>query len=313
MHLVQSYIFSVSRVKLSTLEQRILFKIVADAQVMAKDGLAAKKGRYEGDIDNVRCVVPLRDIISSKSSATGQVIEAIKSLEHRIMSYFDSAQNAWNLTPIIYNARYVVGSSQVTFYVSSTVLRAMLDFTKGFRQYDYDIVMSLSSAYAMRLYVLMAHSKDPITWSIPAIRKMFCLDDDYKQTRDLIKRVIETSKKLLDQKGCNTFEYRVNKKGRKIESLTFYPIKKEDIPEETLQSKVAVSLLISKQVYLILIHNASFTYQELSRNKKTLLEFQKLPECISILIDIINRSMTKAKPKGYIIAAMKSEILKAKL
>ena len=309
MQLIQSYIFSVARVSLSVIEQRILLHIVQSAQSYAKADLVKNMQKGQPvDIDNVRIVMQLRDVLSNKSCDTSLVVDAVKSLESRVMSYYDSVRKEWQITPLIYNCRYQVGSGQVSFYVSRSVFQAMLDFSKGFRQYDYDVAMSLSSAYAVRFYILFCRQTKPVEWSIVQLRNMFCLTDEYTQTRDFIKRVVEQSKQLLDKKGCNTFSYKVNKRGGRIVSITFYPITKES-NESTLTAKLSVSNLVSKALYVMLTSDAGFTYNELARNKTTLSKFEHVPECLSVLVDIINRSMVKERPKGYIIAAMKAEIL----
>lgn len=309
MQLIQSYIFSVARVSLSVIEQRILLQIVNSAQNYAKSGLVKDIMKKEPlDIDNVRIVMQLRDVLSNKSCDTSLVVDAIKSLESRVMSYYDTVRHEWQITPLIYNCRYQVGSGQVSFYVARSVYLAMLDFSKGFRQYDYDVAMSLTSAYAVRFYILFCRQSKPVEWSIAQLRNMFCLQEEYTQTRDFIKRVVEQSKMILDKKGCNSFTYKVNKRGGRIMSITFYPVTKE-INESTLTAKLSVSNLISKALYVMLTSDAGFTYNELARNKTTLSKFESVPECLSVLVDIINRSIAKERPKGYIIAAMKAEIL----
>ena len=314
MFLVQSYIFSVARVHLSLYEQRLLLKIVEHAQLACGGELIKKrmKALSTADFENVEIKVSVADILGSNSNHYEQVIKAARTLETRIMEYYSSERAEYFCTPIIYNCLVRKSSGIIRFFVARRVFDAILDFSRGFSRYDYEVALKCQSAYACRLYILLCAQTNRIVISMQKLREMFCLQDRYKLNADFIKRVIDPAKKQLDEMGVSSFEYDLVKENGKITSIGFKPIKRvpDSQVEASLQAKLSVSALVSHQLQLLLINDAHFTYRELAANKKLLHDFSLLPESLSIALDIINRAINKNKRKGWIINAMKYEVSK---
>lgn len=81
MEVVQSFIYSVSRVKLGLYEQRILLKVIEHAQIVLKGKLIKNMlFRMEHDLENIRIEIPVRYILSDGSKHYEDIREAALSL-----------------------------------------------------------------------------------------------------------------------------------------------------------------------------------------------------------------------------------------
>lgn len=309
MELIQSFIYTIQRSKLTLYEQRIMLKIVEHAQTRIK-GLIIKDNLYkwQHEFDNVEMIIPIKDILSDGSQHYAQVRDAARSLSRREFEFQNSETGDWFSTPVVYNIKHSSRSGLIRFYVSRTLFDVILDFTKGFRQYSLETALSLGSPYASRLYALMCGQSSPLRLEIAELKKMFGVEDKYAQTADFIKKIIVPSQKCLDDRGCTSFTFSRVKNGQKVVALLFFPVKRDEQTPEQRAAKIATTIYLPKVIQLELIQVAGFTVRELSAHKVLLDEFSKLPESMSILADIINRMVSRNKSKGYVIAAMRSEL-----
>lgn len=309
MEIIQSFIYSVARVKLSLYEQRILVKIIEHAQVVLKGKLIKNcLFRMEHDLDNVKIEIPVKYILSDGSKHYDAVKNAAKALQGRTFEYYDTAAKAWYTSPIIYNVAYVQGSGLISFYVSKMLFDVALDFSKGFCKYDLETAINLPTPYACRMYALTNSLSRPINYPITDLKKMFGVEDKYAQTRDFIIKVIAPAKKALDAAGCNTFTYSKVKDGNKVIALCIAPVRVQAQSEKELAAKVSLSRLVSNEITVVMISYMGFTVKELSAHKVLLHEFCQMPYAQDVIYNIERRFRKKKKSKGYVIAAIRDEV-----
>ena len=315
MQLVQSYIFSVCRSSLSLYEQRIVLRIVEFAQTMLADvTMRDVVGRQLAVDDNVKVSLTLRDIMceDDKAKHYDYVREAFSSLLSRRVEFWDTDKKMWYGSSVIYNCTIIKASGRATFYVSRVFLCALLDFTKGYCQYDLQVALSLKSPYSVRLFMLLCNQSHPVEFSIDQLKRMLCQDPDaYQQSADFIKRVVEPSRKELDAKGCNSFTItKISGAYNKTVALMFHPVKRAKT--DTLRAQVSTARIIDRHLWIILSSQANFSYRELSAHKKLWEVFQRVPDCLSITLDIVARARAAGKKKGWIIQAIRAETEKFK-
>lgn len=309
MEIVQSFIYSVSRVELSLYEQRILLKVVEFAQQQIKGRLIKNcMFRLEYTFDNFRIEIPVRYILTDGSKHYEDVREAAIKLMGRRFEFWDTNSGAWYSSPLIFNVAYVEGSGLLSLYVSKMLLDVILDFTKGFCKYDLETALSLSSPYAVRMYALVASQTRPIVYTIGQLKKMFGVEDKYKQTRDFLIKVIDAAKKVLDNAQCNSFTYSKIKNGKKVESICIAPLKRRQITAEELAAKVSLKRLVDNEILIVMITYMGFTTKEISAHKVLLNDFCKLPYCMDTIYNIERRFRKGKKTKGYVIAAIRDEV-----
>ena len=315
MQLVQSYIFSVCRSSLSLYEQRIVLRIVEFAQTMLADvTMRDVVGSQMAVDDNVKVTLSLRDIMcdDDKAKHYEYVREAFSSLLSRRVEFWDTDKKVWYGSSVIYNCSIVKASGKASFYVSRVFLCALLDFTKGYCQYDLEVALSLKSPYSVRLFMLLCNQQHPIEFSIDQLKRMLCQDTDaYQQSADFIKRVVEPSRKELDAKGCNSFTItKISGAYNKTVALVFHPVKRTKA--DNLRAQVSTARIIDRHLWIILSSQAGFSYRELSAHKKLWESFQQVPDCLSICLDIVARARSAGKKKGWIIQAIRAETEKFK-
>lgn len=309
MEIVQSFIYSVARVKLGLYEQRILLKVIEHAQVVLKGKLIKNMlFRMEHDLDNVKIDLPVRYIMQDGSKHYELIKDAASNLMQRRFEFYDTQAKAWYSSPLIYNVAYVQGSGLLSFYVSKMLFDVALDFTKGFCKYDLETALNLSNPHAVRLYALLSNQTKPLIYPIDDLKKMFGVADKYKQTRDFILKTIVPAQKCLDNAQCNSFTFERIFKGNKVIQLKFIPRRVRKETAEELAAKVNMKRLVDKEILIVMISYMNFTTKELSAHKILLNEYCKLPFAQENIYSIERRYRKNKKSKGYVIAAIRSEV-----
>lgn len=309
MEIIQSFIYSFARVKLSLYEQRIMLKIVEQAQIYIK-GMWLKENMYRVPHvgSNIEISIVVKDILSEGSKHYEDVKQAVQTLENRQFEYYDSEDKTWHLTPIIYNARIRVGTGVVKFYVADIIYDCILDFTKGFSKYNLEKALQLDSPYAVRLYALLCAQNRPQTYRIEDLKKMFGVESKYNQTADFIKKIIRPAQAKLDAMGMNSFNFEKLTVGRQIVALTFTPVKREDQAAAQVLAKLPLSAVVLKELKIVLLQKFGFSSRELSAHKELLDHFGRIPQWYQKLMDIEHRMHKGDKSKGWVIQAIRGEV-----
>lgn len=314
MDIVQSFLFSIGRCNLTIYEQRILCMIVKSARGRtARKLIKSEMYAWNIDEDNLAISVAMRDILSEGDQHYERVMDAFQRLMTRRFSVIDSSNGSWFSTPIVYNVTHDARSGVVHFYVAAKLMGAILDFSKGYRQYSIDTALALPSPVAVRLYILMCGCSSPLIFSVDNLKSMFGVDDKYKQTADFIKKVIEPARKILDDENVTSFHFERIKTGTKVTALKFYPIRRDVKSDNQLAAKISTSIYLNKDLQLYLMRVAGFSLRELSAHKVLLAEFAKINEAMAIIADICNRAAKRGRSKGWIISAIRSELDSFKL
>lgn len=307
MELIQSFLLSVTRVRLSLYEQRILTKIVEHGQSVIK-GLSVQQYKYiTNPFDNEKITIPIRYILTDGSKDYKKVIDACKALMSRKFEFYNPTTKTYYADTCIHNVMHITGSGKVNFQVSRVLFDVMLNFSLGYKKYDLEEALNLPTPYAVRMYVLLNNQTKPITWEVEKLKEMFGVADKYKQTRDFIKKVIEPARQALANNNTNGFTYSRVFQGNKVTHLRFFPVK-VDKEEEILHPEMSREQLISKKaIQLIMSQDMGFTWKEISAHKALVEKFSQLVCAVDTFTSIYERAKRKQMNKGYIINAMKSE------
>lgn len=308
MEIVQSFLLSVTRVRLSLYEQRILTKIVEHGQSAIK-GLSPMQYKHvENPFGNETIEIPIRYILADKSKDYAKVISACKALMRRQFEFYDPQTKTYYADTVIHNVLHVSGTGKVSFMVSKVLYKVMLDFSLGYKAYDLEKALNLPTPYAVRMYVLLNNQKTPLTWDVDKLKGMFGVEDKYKQTRDFIKKVIEPARVALVNNSCNGFTYSRVTEGKKVVALRFFPYKVKDEEAVKYEDLGKSNLINYRAIQTMLREDMGFTAKEMHANRPTLMRFCQLVNCADILYSIEQRAKRKRMDKGYVIAAIKSEL-----
>ena len=310
---VQSYIFTTAIYDFNVYEKRVLYNLVKLAQSQI-EGVKLSDSLYKIDHAYKEFVVvelPMSDFLTDEDDKNhSRVKAALKSLHQKTFTYSDDG--VWECFSIIANPRIRLRSSKVSFIVDARVWDVLLDFSRGFSRYDLRVAFTLESSYAMRMYELLAGQKDPIIYSIDALRKEFKLEGKYALTKDFIKRVIESAKNELDSKSPITFTYTPLKEGKKFTRILFYPKRqidkeaKDSLFKETVR-KYGIGASISAEETRILTE-IGFSRSGIRNNLELFLKCKKELDFIYELALLKGRAREKSNPCGWCIKALKGKL-----
>ena len=310
---VQSYIATTAMYDFNVYEKRVMYNLVKLAQSQI-EGVTISDNLHKicHDLKGyVHITLPLSDFLADEDDKNHRRIkEALKSLHRKTFEYLDN--DVWECISIIALPKIALHSRQVSFIVDSRVWDVLLDFSRGFSRYDIEVAFRLESCYSMRFYELMACQKEPLTYSIDALRRIFKLEDKYAYTKDFIRRVVEASKLELDQKSPVSFTYSPIKEGKKITQLIFFPVKlslveTEDDEHRRIIRKYGSSAVLTADERRFL-EEIGFTESGINNNITLFMECQKNLDFIYELALIKGKSRTKKNPCGWAIRTLNGKL-----
>lgn len=139
----------------------------------------------------------------------------------------------------------------ITFKLSESLEPYLLGLQELFTLYEYDVVISLPTSNAIRLYELLAsyqnikfqktidHSftnikleKNEILFTIEWLREYFNCKDKYPNTGDFIKRIIAPSVEAIEKNTIMRMEYRTIREKKSIKAIVFSIKSWMDNPED---------------------------------------------------------------------------------
>lgn len=312
-NVVQSYIFTTAKYDFSTYEKRIIYRLIEFAQdeikgIMIRDNLH----KIEPTLFGREITMPISDILKDESDKNYTIAKkSFGALSEKFIIYEDD--DIWQKTPIITNPKIKKNEGISKFYVFDEIWKSLLDFTKGYRKYELVTAMQFKSVYSMRIYELISGQKRPLEFSIEHLREMFCIKDKYSNANDFKRWVLDVAKKELDENSPYSFNYKEVKEGRKVVGFKFFPTfnpdnKDANLYETELRSKVSASAQISREAYDYFRFSFEFKTDEISKNKKTIIEGEKkIPDFIGFLSSLVGPSKTANNRIGYVINAIKKK------
>lgn len=314
MKIVQSYLSTIVRHDFSLVEMRILFHIVRRCRILTYgqrlDNLV--KNQIDTSHLNLDFTLKIKDLMGKSHNYTA-IYRALAHLQDSTkIEWYCKESKTWNRSYWVNNISYSPNKGILQFSSPRWLVDYICDCRKfGYREYDFELAMSLSNPNAARLYLLTCSITKPWTVAIPGIKEILGIKG-YNNFSSFERRVLVPAMKELEKRNMNGFTYKVNREnGSKYshpDSIVFIPIKREKSITDT-QSRVDAQRNISRELSFYLLQNCGFTDNEILANSATLKSFSRLDNWQNKLIDIVDRSRRKNKNKGYIINAMKSEIL----
>lgn len=260
--------------------------------------------------------IPCNRILKSEEDKNhSRVKNALLSLTKKVIEYEDN--KVWMALNIVAFPKITKYENTFSFTIHPLIWDCILNFSKGYRKIELKIVKDFISEYSMRFYELMSGQNTPITFTIDQIKSMFKLENKYKDTNRFISKVIDVAQKELDEKSPYSFDYKINKQGRKFHSITFYPkqIGKNQDPEiffNRAKNLLPASSFLSKEEINYLMTVYAFSESEIQQHIETFTEAKKRLDLLDKL-SYIKRYATNARnPKGYVINALRQDISELK-
>lgn len=319
MYQAQSYYSTLLRGDFSVYEMRILMKIVQRTRLVTH----AKGQKYTDIIKrpfsadglNLNFSVPVVEIVGKKSHNTAPLKAAIRHISKDWhVEYYDKEKREWHETSVIYNVAIEERTGILRFSCAKWLVDYICDFQLGgYREYDFELAMSLSNPNAARMYLLTCSQNKPIPYSIDFLKKTLGVSGKYSRVSEFIRRVIKPAAEQLEKREMNGFTYKPvhrfkDKPKSEIIGLEIIPVKREKRSVNITKQVEDLNINVPTIITAYLVQSFQFTYIELIRNKATLQAFSVLADWQEKFFNICERTRRYRKNHGYIIQAMKNEI-----
>ena len=312
---IQSYILTAARYDFDVYEKRILYGLVDLCQNQLTGQKIDKNFSINADLWGNRDIkLPISYFLKGEEDHNhARVKNALRRLNDKVIEYED--EFIWKIIRLIEMPVIIKRDEFVEFKIHSEIYETILNFSKGFRKFELATAMEFNTIYAMRFYELFSGNKSPITYTIDHLKIMFKVEGRYKQVNDFIKRVIEPAKKELDEKSPYSFEYNLEKEGRKITKIKFYPVfnpanRDSEVEKKQLQKQTSPSWSLDKMTIDYLKQNYGFDSKEINNNIELLTLAEQKIDLMLFLSSMKTKCESKSKPKGYLINAIKKELNK---
>jgi len=307
--------------RLGLVENRIKYRIIERLQEMF-DGIP-----LDGSIPVDEChyhetvvTIPISELIPEKSCNYAIVREASRKLFSHVFSYEDGNYEWIDFVMLSRVGKRRKGEGTIELTVTSDFIRC-LAMQGGWQTfYDVDIMCSLSSTYAMRLYELVSRrsgTQHPLSIRVDEMKRMFDLEDKYADLHNFDVKVMDMAKRELDSKSPYTFTYRREKDLKGFWCYRIFPIyqpkyNRFDTERRSLNRRVGLMFCLPDDIRNQLRDpdGFGFTDREIHNNLDTFMEFMKIKGINQrkILSLLQENSQRKDNPKGWMIGALKSMI-----
>lgn len=311
--IIQSYILTTAKYDFSAYEKRILYRLIEINQHLLEGQKLNSKIRIDENLYGDKTyTLPISLFLKDeKDDNYREVKKALERLKKKEITYEDD--EIWASLSIIANPKIKKYSDTVTFVVDGMINNAFLNFSKGYKKYELKTAMKFESVYSMRLYEIISGQKQPITYTIEALKSMFGISDKYKNVNDFKKRIIDTAKKELDKCSPYTFDYKFNKQGRAFYSVTLCPkfqpqFRDEELEKHNLQKQVSLSWDLPRNVVDYLKHNFEFTTDGIKNNIDLFKKAHSEIDLIQFLASIKGKVRESNNPQGYVIGSLRKQM-----
>lgn len=328
---VVSFVYAWARQQaMSIHEQRLIIRIMEYASARL-DGIRLDQHLHKLDIGlwDVQLTMPISDIIIQSDMKFEDMKEALTKLADRSFQYEDDDE--WWMCHFIESPKLKKKTGLITFRVCNDLWKVFTDISKGFRKFELNKALALTTGYAFQLYLMVSGQQKPFYLDLESFRKWVGLKDTVYRKADgkskvdkIVEKIINPSKEQLDKSCPWTFKYevvRLNPKNSRStpKGFMFYPkeqskFRDPELEKNSLISKLDISSVVNKQIKDYMIYQMGFTQEQLHANKDTLDKaMHVVPDFVGFLGELQGRRRPKdgsIKGKGWIINAIKSEIEK---
>lgn len=301
-----------SRQEFSEIEKKIVVSVINQLGNVAKT--------WNGH--NIHFVIPFTELTDTNHVKVKKAAESIITKRITLVDKVSSSSDDTYYHLIVpfteVLLRKINGKDFLEVVMNSSVVPFFIELGKHFTKYSIDIMLSLGSIYAQRMYeIIMLHvgrKQRKFNYSVDKLKFMFNCPESY--TFNEIRRwALDTSQKELKEKAGIIFTYQASKKaGKRIVELLF-EVKSElelaldAISTESETFKQATPME-QKDYIMRLLNNYSFTRQqqtEIMSNPEKWSVFLKIDSEIfnGLRKDVDNPTAYIAKSLGFNVKAKK--------
>lgn len=244
----QSNLFTESRQEFSELEKKIVTLVVNQL------GNKAVQGQIQPNV-NVVVTVPYSELTKAHHH---HIAEAAEALSKKRISYKDIDNSDFiHITPFPYVKSLLVGGRRlIEIKMLADVVPHFAALGQRYTKYDLDIMLSLSSVYAQRMFEIVSMNfhiqKMRFTYVVDELRNILNCPAKYRY-HDFKVNVLEVAQRELRQKANLLLEWQPYKKqGKQVIELEFQIKTAEQIAGEGVKrdQRIISSLPIHEAIAL---------------------------------------------------------------
>ena len=163
-----------------------------------------------------------------KGSVYGQLKDAMNSLYNRSVTIHDidpaTKKARVRETRWISEKAYIDGAGHIQIVFTPEVIKYITRLETEFTSYQLEKVGNMTSAYAVRIYELLAQHREigNRTFNMAWLREtLHIAPDEYKLTTNFVRKVIEVAVEQINKHSDLTVSYKPVKTGRAITDFAF--------------------------------------------------------------------------------------------
>lgn len=222
--IVQSYLWSTAQYNMNKLEKRIMYKIIEsihDGNIIKIEDLIKCNKIETGGFYNKIFTIPIKEIFINEGNTNYSYIkELLEKMKSKNITIEKNKNIEGVIDAVIQNRRGLL-----EFSIKKDIFDVLVDFSKGWRRFQLNLAMSLSSVYSMRMYEIIASKEQPHTYifNLEKFKSILYLQNKYSRTFDFKDKILDTAKKELDAKATISFDYSIK---RDIITIVSYRVEK---------------------------------------------------------------------------------------
>lgn len=304
-NIIQSYLVTSAKYDFNVYEKRILYRIVELLQCELEGKSLGRGISIEPTLYNDRVVsMPVHHFLRAgeKDKNHHRIKTAFKRLQNRIIE--KDTTTYWEAYPVVSYAKVEYKSGMATFKIDYNLYRDLLDFAKGYNQYELQIAFSFRSQYTMRFYEMISRASSPaLTYSLLHLREIFMLQNRYKENYDFFKKVIDPAQKELEtSRSPYFFAYDKIKTGRTFThvKLRIYYRAGYDrkIPQQT-----SLRWDVNREFLKLLNYSLGTTDKTWKPHRELLVRAQHID--YNKLKRLLRKAQSASNPVGYVVNSFK--------
>lgn len=227
-------------VKDNTLNQYTFYKSSTQLKIFAQIICDIRKAP-----DEQIYTLEIKNIID-KFKSSKKNYEHLKNICRNMMQVVEIPRDrGFEFSSLFYNIK-TSEQGLVNFEVNPNLKPYLLNISNNFTSYHLDKIVNLKSSYSIRMYELLKQYQDD-TWgwwwkvTIEKLKETLKIETDkYQKYSHFKNKIILWTQKELEEKTDIKFQFEEQKKGRRVEVITFYilPNKKIINQEKSTTKKV---------------------------------------------------------------------------
>lgn len=313
-YLIQSTKYTTIRNDAGIYAQRLLV-LLAEAMQYRFENADLRNGIIPYSEKQLDWTFKIADLNIGNTNNISFVKEQLTKAMHLIVKMQN--KDTWQISVLFTSIGLRTEDGEVDVRINDDMWEIFVEISKGFKKYQLKTAMQFSSAHALRLYQLLSGNKEPITYPIENLKKIFAIEKRYNKATDFVNRCIAKPIEEINEKAefsvTYTPIYKSYGKGRpRIDAIQFTNHRKASTGSNNKEivRKYGLSML-PDALKIKLMESYDFTKQGIKANAQLLQEAYTLMEEPTLMefLDTKRAKAMKAKnPQGWIINAIAGEL-----